>query len=63
VLKQKKGKLGMASICNGGGGATSIVIENINWWLRVEKSEFELYGCMIWCKIRRNPFNKIFSKN
>ena len=29
VLKEKKGKLGMASICNGGGGASSIIIENI----------------------------------
>jgi acetyl-CoA C-acetyltransferase len=29
VLKEKKGKLGLASICNGGGGATAIVIENL----------------------------------
>ncbi|WP_317897744.1 acetyl-CoA C-acyltransferase [Aurantibacillus circumpalustris] len=29
VLKQNKGKYGVASICNGGGGATAIVIENI----------------------------------
>jgi len=28
VLKQKKGKYGMASICNGGGGATAMLIEN-----------------------------------
>lgn len=27
VLKQKKGKYGVASICNGGGGASAIVIE------------------------------------
>jgi acetyl-CoA C-acetyltransferase len=27
VLKQKKGKYGVASICNGGGGASSVVIE------------------------------------
>ena len=27
VLKQKKGKIGVASICNGGGGASTIVIE------------------------------------
>jgi acetyl-CoA C-acetyltransferase len=27
VLKQKKGKYGVASICNGGGGASSMVIE------------------------------------
>lgn len=30
VLQQKKGKFGVASICNGGGGASAIVIENIN---------------------------------
>jgi len=29
VLKQKKGKLGMASICNGGGGASAVLIENL----------------------------------
>lgn len=29
VLKEKKGKLGVASICNGGGGSTSILIENL----------------------------------
>jgi len=27
VLKQKGGKLGMASICNGGGGASAIIVE------------------------------------
>jgi len=30
VLKQNKAKYGVAGICNGGGGATAIVIENIN---------------------------------
>ncbi len=30
VLKQNNGKFGVAAICNGGGGATSILIENIN---------------------------------
>jgi acetyl-CoA C-acetyltransferase len=29
VLKDKKGKLGIAGICNGGGGASSILIENL----------------------------------
>jgi acetyl-CoA C-acetyltransferase len=29
VLKQKKGKIGVAGICNGGGGASAIVIELI----------------------------------
>jgi acetyl-CoA C-acetyltransferase len=29
VLKQKKAKYGMAAICNGGGGASAIVFENI----------------------------------
>ncbi len=29
VLHQKKGSLGLAAICNGGGGATAIVIERI----------------------------------
>ena len=29
VLKEKKGKYGMAGICNGGGGASSIIIENL----------------------------------
>jgi acetyl-CoA C-acetyltransferase len=27
VLKQNKGKYGVASICNGGGGASAVVIE------------------------------------
>ncbi|KUF39402.1 acetyl-CoA C-acyltransferase [Myroides marinus] len=30
VLEQEKGKYGIAAICNGGGGATAILIENIN---------------------------------
>jgi len=30
VLKQKKGKIGVAGICNGGGGATALVIENLD---------------------------------
>jgi acetyl-CoA C-acetyltransferase len=30
VLKQEGGKYGVAAICNGGGGASAIVIENIN---------------------------------
>lgn len=30
VLKQNKGKYGAAGICNGGGGASAMVIENIN---------------------------------
>ena len=30
VLKQNKGKYGGAGICNGGGGASAMVIENIN---------------------------------
>ena len=29
VLKQNNGKLGAAGICNGGGGASALVIENI----------------------------------
>ena len=29
VLKQNNAKLGAAAICNGGGGATAIVIENL----------------------------------
>jgi len=30
VLQQEKGKYGVAGICNGGGGASAIVIENLN---------------------------------
>jgi len=30
VLKQNKGKIGVAGICNGGGGASSIIIESIS---------------------------------
>ncbi|MCO4294086.1 acetyl-CoA C-acyltransferase [Solitalea sp. MAHUQ-68] len=30
VLKQQKGKIGVAGICNGGGGASAIVIENLS---------------------------------
>jgi acetyl-CoA C-acetyltransferase len=29
VLKQNNAKTGVAAICNGGGGASAIVIENI----------------------------------
>ena len=30
VLKQNNGKLGMASICNGGGGASAVILERLN---------------------------------
>ncbi len=30
VLKQNGGKIGVAGICNGGGGASAIVVENLN---------------------------------
>jgi acetyl-CoA C-acetyltransferase len=30
VLKRKNGSIGMASICNGGGGASAIIIERLN---------------------------------
>ncbi|CAM4222452.1 acetyl-CoA C-acetyltransferase [Pedobacter westerhofensis] len=30
VLYQNKGKIGVAGICNGGGGASAVVIENLN---------------------------------
>jgi len=30
VLKQRNGKFGCAAICNGGGGATAIIVENLN---------------------------------
>jgi acetyl-CoA C-acetyltransferase len=30
VLKQNNGSIGMASICNGGGGASAVVIERLN---------------------------------
>jgi acetyl-CoA C-acetyltransferase len=29
VLHQRDGQLGLAAICNGGGGATAIVIERV----------------------------------
>ncbi len=29
VLAHKKGKYGLAAICNGGGGSTSVIIENL----------------------------------
>lgn len=29
ILKQNKGKIGVAAICNGGGGASAIVLENL----------------------------------
>jgi len=29
VLREKKGKIGVAGICNGGGGASAIVLENL----------------------------------
>jgi acetyl-CoA C-acetyltransferase len=30
VLKQNGGTYGAAAICNGGGGASALVIENVN---------------------------------
>jgi acetyl-CoA C-acetyltransferase len=30
VLKEKNAKIGVAGICNGGGGASAIVIENVS---------------------------------
>jgi acetyl-CoA C-acetyltransferase len=30
VLRVRGGKIGVAAICNGGGGATAIVIERVN---------------------------------
>jgi hypothetical protein len=38
VLQQEGGKYGVAAICNGGGGATAIVIENLT---RLKKEFFE----------------------
>lgn len=29
VLRDKKGKFGIAGICNGGGGASSVLVENL----------------------------------
>jgi acetyl-CoA C-acetyltransferase len=29
VLRENKGKIGVAGICNGGGGASALVIENL----------------------------------
>ena len=29
VLKLKKGRFGLAAICNGGGGSTAVIIENV----------------------------------
>ena len=29
VLRENKAKYGLAGICNGGGGATSLIIENL----------------------------------
>ncbi|KAG7101867.1 Acetyl-CoA acetyltransferase like protein [Verticillium longisporum] len=29
VLREKKAKIGVAGICNGGGGASALVIENL----------------------------------
>jgi acetyl-CoA C-acetyltransferase len=30
VLSQNKGKYGLAAICNGGGGASAIIVENLS---------------------------------
>lgn len=29
VLREKKGKIGIAGICNGGGGASALVVESL----------------------------------
>lgn len=31
VMKNKGGKYGLAAICNGGGGSTALIIENLQW--------------------------------
>lgn len=33
VLRENKAKIGVASICNGGGGASAIVIKNLKAWI------------------------------
>ena len=36
VLKRKNATIGMASICNGGGGASAMILERLNWeWARL----------------------------
>ena len=35
VLKQNGGKYGAAGICNGGGGASAMVIENVQWHFKI----------------------------
>ena len=32
ILKEKNGKVGVAAVCNGGGGASSVVIESVGHW-------------------------------
>ena len=31
VLRVKGGKYGLAGICNGGGGSTAMIVENLQW--------------------------------
>lgn len=45
VLRTNNGKYGLAGICNGGGGATSIIIERL--WIR------------IWMQIKNKYISKI----
>ena len=44
ALNQRNLKRGAAIICNGGGGASAIVIENIKI-----NTEIERYYCLIYC--------------
>ena len=49
VLKQNKGKFGMAGICNGGGGATTIIVENLDWirWFLLLKYDLKIIKFII----------------
>lgn len=36
AFKHKGGKYGLAGICNGGGGSTAVIIENLLWFYWME---------------------------
>ena len=36
VMRIKGGKYGLAGICNGGGGSTALIVENLQWLINKE---------------------------
>lgn len=36
VMRIKGGKYGLVGICNGGGGSTALIVENLQWLMNIK---------------------------